>query len=49
MPVILRPGSVTAEDLKPLLGDVAYDLGKDKGEDVKSPGQLLKHYAFTGC
>lgn len=45
VPVILRPGSVTAEDLKPLLGNVAYDLGKDKGEDVKSPGQLLKHYA----
>ncbi|NQZ14296.1 MAG: threonylcarbamoyl-AMP synthase [Alphaproteobacteria bacterium] len=45
VPVVLRPGCVTAEDLKPLLGDVAYDLGKDKGEDVKSPGQLLKHYA----
>jgi len=44
-PVILRPGAVTAEDLKPFLGDVAYDLGKDKGDDVKSPGQLLKHYA----
>ncbi len=46
-PVILRPGAVTAEDLKPLLGDVSYDLGENKETegDVKSPGQLLKHYA----
>lgn len=47
VPVILRPGAVTAEDLNPLLGAVAYDLGahKEKDGDVKSPGQLLKHYA----
>lgn len=43
-PLILRPGAVTAEDLEPILGPVAYDLG-DRGKDVKSPGQLLKHYA----
>jgi len=43
-PVILRPGAITAEDLQPFLGNVAYEL-EAKGSDVKSPGQLLKHYA----
>ncbi|PCJ98146.1 MAG: threonylcarbamoyl-AMP synthase [Zetaproteobacteria bacterium] len=50
-PYVLRPGGVTAEDLSEALGeDVGYSLGgNDKGESVKSPvkspGQLLKHYA----
>lgn len=44
-PYILRPGGITADDISHILGiDVAYDLG-DKGGQVKSPGQLLKHYA----
>lgn len=43
-PAILRPGGITAEDISEVLErHVAYDLG-DAG-DVKSPGQLLKHYA----
>ena len=47
VPKILRPGAITAEDLIPYLGKVEYDLGhKDaKKEEVKSPGQILKHYA----
>lgn len=45
VPVILRPGGITAEDVSRALGfSVEYDLG-EKGDDVKSPGQLLKHYA----
>ncbi len=45
-PYVLRPGGVTAEDLSEILGEeVGYDLGEGKGQDVKSPGQLLKHYA----
>ncbi|MEM9468588.1 MAG: L-threonylcarbamoyladenylate synthase [Pseudomonadota bacterium] len=46
-PVILRPGAVTASDLKPYLGEVDYDFGAhDKPQEkIKSPGQLLKHYA----
>ncbi len=45
VPVILRPGGIIAEDVSNALGfNVAYDLG-EKGKDVKSPGQLLKHYA----
>ena len=44
-PYILRPGGITADDISKILGvDIAYDLG-DKGGQVKSPGQLLKHYA----
>ncbi len=47
VPIILRPGVFTAEDLEPYLGKVDYDLGhKDASKDqVKSPGQILKHYA----
>lgn len=45
MPVVLRPGAITAEEIGAVLGrKVEYDLG-DRGSDVKSPGQLLKHYA----
>lgn len=44
-PLVLRPGVITADDIAAVLGrPVAYDLG-DKGDAVKSPGQLLKHYA----
>lgn len=43
-PVVLRPGGICAEDLSRVLGcDVSYDVGD--GEMIKSPGQLLKHYA----
>lgn len=37
-PVILRSGSVTAED-------IGEDVKYYNGDEVKSPGQLLKHYA----
>lgn len=43
VPVIARPGAVSAEDLEPYLGAVSYDTG-DHDRPV-SPGQLLKHYA----
>ncbi len=43
VPVIVRPGAVTAEDLEPYLGAVAMDLGTH--DKPKSPGQFLKHYA----
>jgi L-threonylcarbamoyladenylate synthase len=42
-PVIVRPGAITAEDLKEYLGTVPYDLGSH--DKPRSPGQLLKHYA----
>lgn len=44
VPVVLRPGAITAEDISRALGvDVGYDFGDH--ETVKSPGQLLRHYA----
>ena len=44
-PVVLRPGAITAEQIGDVLGvDVGYDHG-NHGDKVKSPGQLLKHYA----
>lgn len=39
---LLRPGSVTAEDLEALIGPLA---GADQTEQPKSPGQLASHYA----
>lgn len=42
-PAILRPGAVSAEDLEPLLGMVAYEHQETSAP--KSPGMLLKHYA----
>lgn len=43
VPVILRAGAITAEDLEPYLGAVKIDDGNHA--KPKSPGQLLKHYA----
>ena len=43
VPVILRPGAITPEDLELYLGDIEIDFGTH--EKPKSPGQLLKHYA----
>lgn len=44
-PYVLRPGGITAEELSRVIGlEVTYDLG-EHGKAVKSPGQLLKHYA----
>lgn len=42
-PVILRPGAITAEDISSVLV-VPVHYASDSG-DIKSPGQLLKHYA----
>ncbi len=47
VPIILRPGAVTSEDLEPYLGQVEIDMGAHEKpqSEIKSPGQLLKHYA----
>lgn len=44
VPVLLRPGAVTLEDLRMHLGEVQVEL-EAVGDKPKSPGQLLKHYA----
>lgn len=46
VPVILRPGSITAEEISNVLGfEVEIDDGAH--DKPKSPGQLLRHYAPT--
>lgn len=45
VPVMLRPGGVTREDIEMQLGikiETSFDVAK---EAPKSPGQLLRHYA----
>ncbi len=46
IPCVLRPGAVTAEELSEVLDcKVEYDLGNKESGEIKSPGQILKHYA----
>lgn len=48
IPMILRPGGVTLEDLREFIPNVTQDLGTIKeGEGIipKSPGQKYRHYA----
>lgn len=48
VPIILRPGGVTLEDLKEFIPNVTQDLGTIKeGQGIipKSPGQKYRHYA----
>jgi L-threonylcarbamoyladenylate synthase len=48
VPVILRPGSITAEMIREAAGDVALNYDEDYEEDEKapkSPGLKYKHYA----
>ncbi len=44
VPVLLRPGAVTMEELQHHLGEIQVEL-EAVGEKPKSPGQLLRHYA----
>lgn len=44
VPVLLRPGSVTIDDLRMQLGEVRVET-EAVDHNPKSPGQLLKHYA----
>lgn len=46
IPMILRPGGITMEDLKEIIPDVEQDIGTLKeGATPKSPGQKYRHYA----
>lgn len=48
-PVILRPGAVTAEMLKPYLGEVLLGGKKVGGREIpKAPGMKYRHYAPKG-
>ena len=48
IPTILRPGSITKEDLEAVIGQVNIDPALEKKEDnikAKAPGMKYKHYA----
>ena len=48
IPTILRPGSITKEDLETVIGQVNIDPALEKKEDnikAKAPGMKYKHYA----
>ena len=46
VPVILRPGLVTREQIAAVCGDcLVYEHKEGSGEKVKSPGVLYKHYS----
>lgn len=45
IPIILRPGGVTKEELEKVLGKVEVDPGLAPGEKPRSPGQKYRHYA----
>lgn len=48
IPVILRPGSITKEDLENIVGNVKIDPALEKKEDnikAKAPGMKYKHYS----
>lgn len=45
LPVILRPGKVSYEDIKDIIPSVEISTGLRKGEKPLSPGQKYRHYA----
>ncbi|WP_100403873.1 L-threonylcarbamoyladenylate synthase [Bacillus sp. FJAT-42315] len=46
IPVILRPGGITKEELEVVVGEVTLDPAlKNANEQPKSPGMKYKHYA----
>jgi len=44
-PMILRPGGVTAEAIREVIGEVAVDPGHKPGQAPRSPGMKYTHYA----
>ena len=44
-PVLLRPGAVTAEEIRDVLGDLALPDRDDVEGPQRSPGRLASHYA----
>jgi L-threonylcarbamoyladenylate synthase len=45
-PVVMRPGGITAEQLRPLVPDLHWEARQARpGMPLSAPGQLLRHYA----
>lgn len=50
-PTVLRPGGITVDDIKKVIGDVAVSPNATKPiipKEVRSPGMKYKHYAPKG-
>lgn len=45
LPILYRPGAVTAEELEDVLGKVKVSVSVKDGEAPKSPGLKYKHYS----
>lgn len=45
VPVMLRPGTITQEEIEALIGEVETEFEVKEGQQPKAPGQLLRHYA----
>ncbi|KMY55678.1 tRNA threonylcarbamoyladenosine biosynthesis protein [Bacillus sp. FJAT-27231] len=46
IPIILRPGGITKEEIEAVVGEAAIDAAlKDAKQQPKSPGMKYKHYA----
>ena len=45
MPLLLRPGGITHEELERVLGEVRLNFEYKEGETPRSPGVKYKHYA----
>lgn len=48
VPVVLRPGMITAEMIRSVVGDVLVEEDSDHSSSPKSPGMKYKHYAPIG-
>ncbi len=48
IPLILRPGGVTIEELRATVGEVEIDNEKENNNHPRSPGMKYKHYAPKG-
>jgi L-threonylcarbamoyladenylate synthase len=44
-PILLRPGGVTAEAMETVIGPIEYRVPLAATQALRSPGQLLSHYA----
>ena len=45
VPVMLRPGTITQDEIESLIGVIDTEFKVKKGQAPKAPGQLLRHYA----
>ncbi|MGS0972239.1 MAG: L-threonylcarbamoyladenylate synthase [Candidatus Izemoplasmataceae bacterium] len=48
VPIVLRPGMITAEMIKNVVGDVLIEKDSNQNNSPKSPGMKYKHYAPVG-